>query len=154
MALCVCVCMCVCVCTRACVCMCMCMHVCMLVVMCVMAYFCFSVAYAKIFKHAFICCFLTFEVHFTYLWIATFLLVCLFWFIIACSFSFVFCIIIVNSCLLRPTSPSTAVKCRPSLLTLNKRSRLLKMSAWGNFSASPTWSTRPTTGCGTRSTSL
>ena len=35
-----------------------------------------------------------------------------------------------------------------------KTSRPLKPSAWGNFSASPTWSTRPTTGCGTRSTSL
>ena len=32
--------------------------------------------------------------------------------------------------------------------------RLSKPSAWGNFSASPTWNTRPTTGCGARSTAL
>ena len=29
-----------------------------------------------------------------------------------------------------------------------------KTNDWGNFSSSPTWSTRPTTGCETRSTSL
>ena len=41
-------------------------------------------------------------------------------------------------------------------LKQKKGSRLSKPSAWGNFSASPTWSTRtrPTTGCGARSTSL
>ena len=33
-------------------------------------------------------------------------------------------------------------------------SRLSTPSAWGNFSASPTWSTRPMTGCGAWSTSL
>ena len=36
---------------------------------------------------------------------------------------------------------------------LKKGSRLSKPSAWGNFSASPTWSTRPT-GWGARSISL
>ena len=42
---------------------------------------------------------------------------------------------------------------RPCLLTLKKGSRLSKPSAWGNFSVSPTWSTRLTTGCGVRSRS-
>ena len=37
---------------------------------------------------------------------------------------------------------------------LKKGSRLSKQSARGNFSVSPTWSTRPTTGCEARSTSL
>ena len=36
----------------------------------------------------------------------------------------------------------------------SKRSRLLKPSAWGNFSAPPTCSTRPMNGCEARSTSL
>ena len=42
------------------------------------------------------------------------------------------------------------------MLTLRKKkgSRISKLSALGNFSASPNWSTRPTTGCGARSTSL
>ena len=35
-----------------------------------------------------------------------------------------------------------------------KRSRFPKPSVWGNVSMSPTWSTRPTTWCGARSTSL
>ena len=35
-----------------------------------------------------------------------------------------------------------------------KRSRLSKPSAWENFSASPTWSTRPTTRWGARSTAI
>ena len=49
---------------------------------------------------------------------------------------------------------SVAVKHGPCLLTLKKKgSRLSKQSAWGNFSASPTCSARPTTGCGARSTS-
>ena len=34
------------------------------------------------------------------------------------------------------------------------RSRLSNPSAWGNFSLNPTWSTRPTTGCGASSISL
>ena len=42
----------------------------------------------------------------------------------------------------------------PAFWLKRKESRLLKLSAWGNFSASPTWSTRPTTGCGARSTSF
>ena len=33
-------------------------------------------------------------------------------------------------------------------------SRISKPSAWRNFSSSPTWCTRPTTGCGARATSL
>ena len=37
---------------------------------------------------------------------------------------------------------------------LKKGSRFSKPSTWGNFSVSPTWSTRPTTGWGERSTSL
>ena len=49
---------------------------------------------------------------------------------------------------------SMAVKHGPCLLTLRKRSRPLKPSAWGNFSASPTYSTRPVTGYGARSTPL
>ena len=40
------------------------------------------------------------------------------------------------------------------LLTLRKGSRLLKQSAREKFSVSPTLSTRPTTGCGAKSTSL
>ena len=40
------------------------------------------------------------------------------------------------------------------LLTLRKGSRLFKQSAREKFSASPTLSTRPTTGCGAISTSL
>ena len=47
-----------------------------------------------------------------------------------------------------------AVKHRPCLLTPRKGFRISKPGARGNFSVSPTWSTRPTTGCGTRSTSL
>ena len=37
---------------------------------------------------------------------------------------------------------------------LKKRARLLKPSAWGSFSVSPSWSKKPTTGCGARSTLL
>ena len=37
---------------------------------------------------------------------------------------------------------------------LKKGSRLLKQKARGNFSVSPTWSSRPMTGCGERSSSL
>ena len=44
-----------------------------------------------------------------------------------------------------------AVKYGPCLLTLKKGSWLLKPIAWGNFSAFPTWSTKPTTGCRARS---
>ena len=47
-----------------------------------------------------------------------------------------------------------AVRYWPCLLTLRRGSRLLRPSVWGNFSASPTLSTRPTTWCGARSTSL
>ena len=47
-----------------------------------------------------------------------------------------------------------AVKHGPCLQTLKKGSRLSKPSVFGNFSVSPTWSTRPTTGCGARSTPL
>ena len=47
-----------------------------------------------------------------------------------------------------------AVKRRPCLLTLKKGSRLWKPSACRNFPASHTWSTRPVTGWGARSTSL
>ena len=43
---------------------------------------------------------------------------------------------------------------RTLLVTLRKESRLRKPSAWGNFSVSPTWSTRSTTGCGASSNSL
>ena len=46
------------------------------------------------------------------------------------------------------------MKHEPCLLTLKKGFRLLKPGALGNFSASSTWSTRPTTGCGARPTSL
>ena len=42
----------------------------------------------------------------------------------------------------------------PTCWLCAKGSRLFKRSAWGNFSVSPTWSTRPTTGRGARSTSL
>ena len=35
-----------------------------------------------------------------------------------------------------------------------KRIQAFETDAWGNFSASPTWNTRPTTGCGAISTSL
>ena len=45
------------------------------------------------------------------------------------------------------------LKHEPCLLTLKERCRLSKPSAWGNFSISPTWGTRPTTGCGERSIS-
>ena len=57
---------------------------------------------------------------------------------------------------LRPLlcSSSTAAKHGPSLLILKKGPRLLKPSARGNFFVSPSWSTRPTTGCGPRSTSV
>ena len=48
-----------------------------------------------------------------------------------------------------------AVKHEPCLLTMKKkRSRLSRPSARGNFSAFPTWITKPTTGCGARSASL
>ena len=53
-----------------------------------------------------------------------------------------------------PPFSSTAVKHGPYLPTLKKGSRLLEPSARGNFSLSPTWSTRPMTGCGARSASL
>ena len=46
------------------------------------------------------------------------------------------------------------VKRGPCLLTLKKGSKLSKLSARGNFSESPSWSTSPVTGCGTRATSL
>ena len=46
-----------------------------------------------------------------------------------------------------------AVKHGPCLMTLKNGCRLSKPSAWGNFSASPTWSIRPMTGRGARSTS-
>ena len=59
-----------------------------------------------------------------------------------------------SSSLLPPPSSSVAVKHEPCLLTLRKGSRPSKQSAWGNFSACPTWSTRPMTGCGARSTPL
>ena len=66
-----------------------------------------------------------------------------------------------SSCtsLLSQSSFSVAAKHEPCSLTLQKkkkgeRSRLSKPSAWGNFSAFPTWSTRPKIGCGARSTSL
>ena len=55
---------------------------------------------------------------------------------------------------LSPLSSSMAVKHGPYLLTLWKRSRPLKPRAWGNLSASPTWSARSTTGCRARSTPL
>ena len=55
---------------------------------------------------------------------------------------------------LSPPSSSMAVKHGPYLLTLWKRSRPLKPRAWGNLSASPTWSARSTTGCRARSTPL
>ena len=42
----------------------------------------------------------------------------------------------------------------PACWLWKKGSRLWKQSAWGNLYTSPTWSTRPTNGCGTRSTSL
>ena len=45
-------------------------------------------------------------------------------------------------------------KTGPCLLTLQKGFRLSKSNAWGNFSAPPTWSTRPMTGCRARSTPL
>ena len=53
-----------------------------------------------------------------------------------------------------PPSSSMVVKHWPCLLTLQKGSRFLKPNAWGNFSASPAWSTRPMTGCGTISASM
>ena len=59
-----------------------------------------------------------------------------------------------STSLLSPLSSSMAVKHGPCLLTLKEGSRLSKPSAWGNFSESPTCSTRRTTGCGARSTSL
>ena len=55
---------------------------------------------------------------------------------------------------LSPPSSSMAVKQGPCLPTLRKESRPLKPSVWGNFSASPTWCTRPMTGCWARSTPL
>ena len=58
------------------------------------------------------------------------------------------------SCHLHSPFSSTAVKHGPCLLSLKRRSRLSKPSAFGNFFASPTWNTRPTTGCGAISTSL
>ena len=42
----------------------------------------------------------------------------------------------------------------PCFLTLRKESSLSRPSAWGNFSASPTWSTGPTTESRARSSSL
>ena len=42
----------------------------------------------------------------------------------------------------------------PCLMTLKTGSRISKLSARGNFSVSPTWSTRPVTGCRARSTLL
>ena len=56
--------------------------------------------------------------------------------------------------LLSPPSSCMAVKHGLCLLTLRKGSRSSKPSAWRNFSASPTWNTKPTTGCGARSTPL
>ena len=56
--------------------------------------------------------------------------------------------------LLSPPSSSMAVSNGPCLLTLRKGYMLSKPSSWENFYTSPTWSTRPTTWCGTRSTSL
>ena len=55
-----------------------------------------------------------------------------------------------SSCtsLLSPPSSSLAVKYGPCLLTLRKGSRLLKPRSWGNFSTSPTWSTKPQLGAG------
>ena len=46
-----------------------------------------------------------------------------------------------------PPSSSMAEKHGACLLTLKKGSRLSQPTAWGNFSTSPTWSTRATTGC-------
>ena len=56
--------------------------------------------------------------------------------------------------LLSTSSSTLAVKHGPCLLTLTKWSRLLKLSAWGDFSTSPTSSITPRTGCVARSTSL
>ena len=57
--------------------------------------------------------------------------------------------------LLSPPSSSMAVRHHgPCLLTLGKWSRLPRPSTWGNFSAPAACSTRPTPGCGVRSTTL
>ena len=57
--------------------------------------------------------------------------------------------------ILPPPSSSVAVRHRPCLLNLRKRSRLSKPSAWRNLATSPTRSKRPMTkNCGTRPTSL
>ena len=55
-----------------------------------------------------------------------------------------------------PPFSSTAVKHEPFLLTPKKTKawRFSIPSALGNSPAYPTWNTRPTTGCGARSTSL
>ena len=50
----------------------------------------------------------------------------------------------------RPSKPSDG----PCLLTLREEARPSKPSARGSFSLSPTWSLRPTTRCGARSTCL
>ena len=56
---------------------------------------------------------------------------------------------------LSPRPPfSMAVKHKPCSLTLRKGRRPSKPGAGGSFSVPPTWSTKPTTGCGARSTSL
>ena len=53
------------------------------------------------------------------------------------------------------TSSSIAIKCAPCLLTLKKKKiQPVKPDTWGNLFASPTWSTRATTGCRARSVSL
>ena len=56
--------------------------------------------------------------------------------------------------LLLPPYSSMAVRHGACLLNLGKGSRLSRPSASENFSASPTWSTRPATGFGARSASL
>ena len=59
-----------------------------------------------------------------------------------------------STSLLWSPSSSMAVRYGPCLLAMLKGSRLLRPSARGNFSTSPTWSTRPTTECRARSTYL
>ena len=55
-----------------------------------------------------------------------------------------------SSCtsLLSPLSFSMAVRHWPCLMTLRKGSRLRTTISRGNFSASPTWRTKPAIGCG------
>ena len=59
-----------------------------------------------------------------------------------------------EACLLSMRKRPWLLRHEACLLSMRKRPRLLRHGAWGSFSRSPAWSTRPTAGCWTRLTPL